>query len=114
MSKHNKSGLGGIAVASRPAAVTHRLPVIIPCPKEQEVLSHPTYTFQIAVCEPAAGVMLSIDQGEWQPCREALGLWWFDWSGYAPGQHRAVARMRMPDGTTNMSAARYFEVKLGL
>ena len=87
--------------------------VSVSYPCEGETISHPSYTFQVAVGEQAEAVEVSIDQGDWQSCRDAVGLWWFDWSGYDSGEHEVAARLRKPDGTTRLSEPRLFEVKLG-
>ena len=100
------------AVAER-LRVTNKNPKInVVHPAKSETVSHPNYTFQFAVTEPAASVDVLIDAGDWQPCRESVGLWWYDWSGYHASEHKAVARLNMPDGTTEFSEPRIFEVSL--
>jgi len=111
MKKNNKRG--GSAVAERPQMLLKSPAVSVSYPNEMEIISNLNYTLQIAVGEPAQAVELSIDQGDWRPCREGLGLWWYDWSGYDSGEHEAVARLRRPDGTTILSEPRIFEVKIG-
>lgn len=62
-------------------------------PKQNEVIGKPTYTIQVAAVPEAMRVDVCIDQGDWQPCRESLGLWWFDWADYDAGEHEVVARI---------------------
>jgi hypothetical protein len=88
---------------SRPA-------VRVECPREGETIARPAFTFHIAAMSGAQGVDVSIDEGEWRPCREALGLWWYDWSGYDAGVHTLLARTRMGDGVASVSAPRRFTV----
>lgn len=79
-------------------------------PAEGEVLASPCYTFRIGSIPEANNVEVSIDQGEWRPCRESLGLWWYDWADYAQGEHTLAARSRMGDGISATSNLRRFKV----
>lgn len=79
-------------------------------PKEGEALAGPCYTFRIGAIPEADNVEVSIDQGEWKPCREALGLWWYDWAGYSKGEHTLAARSRKGDGLSATSNLRRFTV----
>jgi len=81
-------------------------------PRDGEMITQPSYSLQISAPGEIAGADVRIDQGDWQPCRQSLGLWWFDWSGYDSGEHEVVARMRKPDGAAVNSEARIFQVKL--
>jgi hypothetical protein len=103
---------GGSAVAERTPASRKRAPVRVSYPGKKETVSNPSYTVQIAVEEPVAAVELSIDRGDWLPCREAVGLWWYDWNGYDSGDYEFVARLRRPDGTLELSEPRIVDVRL--
>lgn len=81
-------------------------------PREGETLAHPSYTFQIGTVPEALRVEVSIDGGEWRPCRESLGLWWYDWEGYASGSHEAVARIEKDKEGILISSRRRFSVQL--
>src|SRR4051812_30280503 len=96
MAKNNKNH--SVAVLQRPPLKLARPVVRIAFPRDGETISHPSYALQIETAEDATCVDVCFDQGEWQPCRESLGLWWFDWSGYDTGEHEVVARVRKPDG----------------
>ena len=98
--KHNEMRM---AAPSRPAVRVH-------CPSEGEVVAQPAYAFHIAATPGAEGVEVSIDQGAWMSCREALGLWWYDWSGFDKGEHELVARARISDGISTSSSPRLFTV----
>lgn len=111
MAKNDRAGSS--AVLERPTVLLKSPPVRVSYPVENEIIAYPSYTLQISVVEPAAAVEISIDQADWQPCREALGLWWYDWSGYDSGEYEIVARTRRMDGTLETSEPRIFEVKLG-
>lgn len=78
----------------KPAAAA---PVTIDYPREGDSITWPAYTFRIESAA-AGSVELSIDQNEWKPCRQAGGYWWYDWAGYKPGVHRAVARIQPQNG----------------
>ena len=84
---------------------------VIRYPQEGDVVDYPYYTIQVDA-PSAAEVEISIDHGEWQPCREALGLWWYDWSGFNASRHEAVARVRTLSGLVLTTPVRAFEVKL--
>ena len=83
----------------------------VECPSEGAVIAQPSYTFHLAATPGTGGVEISIDRGEWMPCREALGLWWYDWSGYEVGEHEVSARTTMGDGVSIVSAPRPFSVE---
>ncbi len=104
---------GGAAVAEKRPLLLEKPRVSVAYPQENETISHPEYTMQVATSEPASGVEVCVDQEEWRPCREGLGLWWFDWGGYGSGEHEVVARRRGLDGATETSEPRVFFVKLG-
>ena len=87
-------------VQSRPA-------MRVECPGEGEAISRPYYTLQITAML-GGGVDVSIDQGDWLPCREALGFWWFDWSGFDAGPHELTVRTRVGEGLALVSGPRRF------
>ena len=71
--------------------------VVIDYPQENEVITHPSYAIRIGASGNGV-VEVSIDGGEWNYCRYALGFWWFDWANYPGGTHRIIARLRDNDG----------------
>ena len=84
--------------------------VLVEYPQEGEALGRPCYTFRVGTITEATAVEVSIDQGDWLACREAVGMWWFDWAGYEPGEHVAEARSRLADGVMASSNPRRFTV----
>jgi|SRR5579859_6179253 len=92
------------AVQSRPA-------VQVEFPGEGDVIARPFYSFQISTTPGVEGVEVSIDKGAWMPCREALGLWWYDWSDFGAGDHELAARIRVGKGLSANSAPRRFSVE---
>ena len=90
--------------------VQRRPAVRVEYPGEGEVIVQKSYTFHIAASPGAVGVEVSINQGDWIACREASGLWWYDWSAFEKNDYEVVARVRMCDGLTNSSAPRRFSV----
>ena len=79
-------------------------------PGEGHVISQLGYTFNIEAEPGAQAVEVSINTGDWLPCRQALGLWWFDWTGYAKGDYELVVRCRTDQGPSTFSALRRFSV----
>jgi hypothetical protein len=99
--KNDNRGDEILAVQSRPA-------VSVECPGEGDAIARPSYTFKISATYGVDGVEVSIDQGEWLPCRESLGFWWYDWSGFDAGEHELTARSSLANGMTTNSAPRLF------
>jgi hypothetical protein len=79
-------------------------------PNEGERVSPAGYTFRVGAEERLAFAEISVDRGPWQPCRQACGFWWYDWNGYAPGEHAVAARAVAQDGRTLNSTLRRFVV----
>ncbi|MDE2313845.1 MAG: hypothetical protein KGL04_06700 [Elusimicrobia bacterium] len=92
-------------------AATASAAILLDYPQEGEIITSSCYTFRIAPRVAAIGVDISIDQGPWAPCRESVGYWWYDWSGYAAGQHQASVRVRTADGRLVPSDIRQFETR---
>ncbi|MBI5242504.1 MAG: hypothetical protein HY922_02325 [Elusimicrobia bacterium] len=86
--------------------------VSIEYPSEGEVVHYHAYTFQVKVVEGALHVRISVDGGPWHPCRESMGLWWYDWCGYASGEHKAMARIEKRGEIVIHSDLRRFKVEL--
>jgi hypothetical protein len=93
------------AKATAPAAVKTSL--IIDYPLEREIVASPVYTFRLSALEPRS-VEVSLDGSEWRPCRESVGYWWYDWSGYQGGTYTLEARMTDRNGKTVKSKPRQF------
>ncbi|MBI3547536.1 MAG: hypothetical protein HY078_00645 [Elusimicrobia bacterium] len=85
--------------------------VAVDHPRDDERILSNEYSIRISAA-PAGKVEISIDGGEWQPCREAVGHWWYDWSGYGPGRHRVVARLQPLSGRKVRSMTSHFLVIL--
>jgi hypothetical protein len=61
-------------------------------PQVGEILTSPHYAIRVST-SATEGVEISIDGKEWQPCRESVGYWWYDWSGFGAGVHTVVTRI---------------------
>ena len=61
-------------------------------PQVGEILTSPQYSIRVST-SATQGVSISIDGKEWKPCRESVGFWWYDWSGFSAGVHTVVARI---------------------
>lgn len=66
--------------------------VTVDYPQQDEVIASADYAIRVGAPGGASQVEISLNQGPWQPCREAAGYWWYDWSGYSNGEHEVVAR----------------------
>lgn len=93
-----KSAAGRKPEASRHAKPRRKGAVQVKYPRAGETVFRPSYSVQIETSPDPVRVELRINDADWRPCREALGLWWFDWSGFEPGAHRLVARVMTQDG----------------
>jgi hypothetical protein len=116
MAKHDKDSLTmidhtGIKSNDRSKVAPSRPALHIEFPREGEVIARPSYTFKIEATSKAEGMEVSIDKGAWMACREALGMWWYDWSGFEAGDHELEARNRMGEGISTISAPRRFSVE---
>jgi hypothetical protein len=84
--------------------------VTVEFPVEAEVIAAPFYTFKIKALPDTKHVEVSFNGEAWEPCREALGNWWFDWNGYKAGDYEVRARVMNEKGGTEMSPWRHFLV----
>ena len=82
--------------------------IIIDFPRESSTIQGPYYSFRIGAPEGET-VDICINQGDWRPCRRASGYWWFDWSGFEPGDYKVVARVKVA-GQIEVSKPRAFKV----
>ena len=84
--------------------------VVIDFPRAGEAVTGPEYTLRI-MAPAAERVEVSIDNAGWEPCRESLGLWWYDWSGFAPGTRQLRVQALGADGRILAVAARQVPVR---
>lgn len=80
----------------QPAIETAPLALDYPQAREKIVSRH--YTLRLTAYESAASVEVSINEGQWQPCRFSVGHWWYDWADYGSGKHTLRARATGPNG----------------
>jgi len=90
--------------------------ILPPSPAKQKKAAKNTDTANINIDHPSNGdkvqaghyavrigasggwdVQLSINNGDWQSCREAGGYYWYDWWP-APGKYKLTARLQTADG----------------
>lgn len=90
--------------AASPVKVESTVVIDYPRPNEKVHTGH--YAIRVTAKEGAPRVMVSIDGGEFAPCRSDAGFWWFDWQA-TPGRHSLVAKKV---DSTNETRARRFEV----
>lgn len=96
------------------AATAIKKKISIDYPKRHEKITSGNYTFRLSAAVGASErVLVSVDDGPFQPCRSASGYWWFDWAGYRSHHHRLVAKIVSSDGDVVSEAVRRFLVALG-
>jgi hypothetical protein len=66
--------------------------IVIDYPTEEEVVSGLAYSIRVGASGNGS-VEISINGGDWMPCRHSVGYWWFDWGYYEPGSHEITARI---------------------
>lgn len=83
--------------------------VIIDYPKHGETITSRHYTIRMGAMD-AKAVEISIDNGPWQPARNSVGYWWYDWNNITPGTHEIIAKMHRADGSFLISKRRRCKV----
>ena len=80
--------------------------VVVDHPKNLETI-HAGHHYAVRVgASNCTGMDISINDQPWQPCRHAVGFWWFDWAHFPAGTHQLVARMHKPNGEYLISKRR--------
>ena len=83
--------------------------VVVDHPKNLETITARQYSVRIGASD-CTGVDISLNDQPWQPCRHAVGYWWFDWNNFQPGTHQLVARMHKRNGEYLISKRRRCKV----
>lgn len=94
------------AAAAKPKITATDEYVVIDHPKNLEAISTGHHYAVRVGASKCNGLDISINDQPWQPCRHAIGYWWFDWSNYPAGTHQLVARMHKPNGEYLISKRR--------
>ncbi len=68
--------------------------VVVDYPQEGEILTSPSYTLRVST-SAVENVHISVDGRDFQPMRESVGFWWYDWANYGAGAHTLVARIQV-------------------
>ena len=92
--------------AVKPAEVR----AVLDHPQQGEKITSPQYTFRVGTLGDIELVAISINNGPWQPCRNAAGYWWYDWAGYKGGLYHAEAKAQTKDGRFFTSEPYKFQV----
>ncbi|MBI4386558.1 MAG: hypothetical protein HY551_04190 [Elusimicrobia bacterium] len=79
-------------------------------PREGENITGSHYAFRISVGLPVTEVEISLNRGDWKPCRPALGFWWYDWTGFGAGDYELQVRACDAQGASKIPVARRFRV----
>ncbi|MDO8804200.1 MAG: glucose-6-phosphate isomerase [Elusimicrobiota bacterium] len=108
--KSTKTVTNGKAnTAARTKLVNTNEYVVVDHPKNLENITARQYSVRIGASD-CTGVDISINDQPWQPCRHAVGYWWFDWNNFQPGTHQLVARMHKRNGEYLISKRRRCKV----
>lgn len=78
--------------------------VVVDHPQNNEIVSGLHYAIRIGASNTGS-VELSINNRDWQPCRNTAGFWWFDWGYFTPGSHKITARLQDGQGKTLKKSA---------
>lgn len=92
--------------------VINKKVVAIEYPRHEETIESNHYTFRVAAMPGAKAVEVSVNESAWMPCRKSGEYWWYDWSGYASGEHGLAARVELADGRQLVTENRFFKVEL--
>ncbi|HAH05574.1 MAG TPA: hypothetical protein DCM05_03460 [Elusimicrobia bacterium] len=93
----------------RKAVKTAPYSIEVQYPQEGEKVYKGHYAIRVDVLN-VANVHISINNGDWQSCRETSGHYWFDWYPSEAGSFRLVARATGPDGRETKSTIRTCKV----
>lgn len=85
---------------------------VVDHPQQGEKITAPHYTFRVGTNGDIARVEISLNAGPWQACRNAVGYWWYDWSGYTSGRYQLTVRAQTKDNQEFISAPCKFQVVL--
>ncbi len=94
--------------AKTPVTATEEY-VVVDYPKNLENITSRNYSVRIGASD-CTGVDISVNDQPWQPCRYAVGYWWFDWNNFQPGTHQLVARLHKRSGEYLISKRRRCKV----
>ncbi|HCE97094.1 MAG TPA: hypothetical protein DER10_01205 [Elusimicrobia bacterium] len=95
-----------------PVIKTSEVRAVLDHPQQGEKITAPRYTFRIGAVGAIERVELSLNEGPWQPCRNSVGYWWYDWADYAAGRYQAAVRAQTKDGQVFTSEPCKFQVLL--
>lgn len=81
-------------------------------PQQGEKITVPQYTFRVGTIGAIVRVEISLNDGPWKACRNAVGYWWYDWTDYAAGRYQAAVRAQTKDGHLFTTEPCKFQVAL--
>jgi len=96
-----------------PVVKTDAVRAILDHPQQGEKITTPRYTFRIGTLGAIERVEISLNEGPWQACRNAVGYWWYDWADYAAGRYQAVVKAQTKDGQAFTSELYKFQAVSG-
>ncbi|MFA6577465.1 MAG: hypothetical protein WCU88_00160 [Elusimicrobiota bacterium] len=92
-----------------PVKTTVKTSVDVQYPQEGEKVYKGHYAIRVDGTD-VHNVLVSINNGDWQHCREACGHYWYDWYPAENGNFRIVAKATAQNGQETKSAIRNCKV----
>lgn len=96
-----------------PVVKTGEICAVLDHPQQGEKITAPRYTFRVGTIGAIERVEISLNQGPWEPCRNSVGYWWYDWSGYTAGRYQLAVRAQTKDNQEFTSEPCKFQVVPG-
>ena len=76
---------------------TKAVEIAVDFPREGELIWTGHYAIRLSGT-PGAEVEVSINNGDWKPCRPAVGFYWYDWWVDGNSTNEVAARARVGNG----------------
>jgi hypothetical protein len=97
------------ATAVKPEPTAEKATLVLDYPLEGEILTSHSYCIRLTALQPRS-VEICLDGKRWLSCRESVGHWWYDWSGFRSGGYTITARMTDKNGKVSKTKDRQFTV----
>jgi uncharacterized protein YegJ (DUF2314 family) len=97
------------AASAKPALAAEKASLVLDYPLEGEIVTSHSYCIRVTAQEPRS-VEICLDGKRWFSCRESVGHWWYDWSGFRSGGYTITARMTDKNGKVSKTKDRQFTV----
>ena len=98
-----------IAAPATSAPTAEKASLVLDYPLEGEIVTSHSYCIRLTALQPNS-VEICLDGKKWLFCRESVGHWWYDWSGFRSGGYTITARMTDKNGKVSKTKDRQFTV----